>query len=68
MVDFKFTASGGYEVMVNHKHFGWISRENGFFTDPTVVKSFLEVSSDDLRKIATKVEETKHLRPRLVVS
>ncbi len=50
---------GGYSVEVNDKPFGWISKERGFFTDPTVVKDFLEISSFDLRSIAAKVDEVR---------
>ncbi len=56
MVTFPETG-GGVRVEVNGKHFGWISKEHGFFTDPTVVKDFLEVSSFDLRKIAEEAEK-----------
>lgn len=58
MVEFG-TSAGGYEVRVDGKLFGYIDK-NGFFTDPTVVKSFMRVSSDDLRQIADKVEEYKN--------
>jgi hypothetical protein len=51
-------ATGGVDVKVNDNHFGWI-RERGFFAGPTLVNKFFEVSSDDLRKIATKVDEAK---------
>jgi hypothetical protein len=60
VVNFTLTA-GGYSVTVGGEHFGWISKERGFFTDPTVVKKFLEVSSDDLRRIAEKADEVKEV-------
>ena len=57
MVEFRHTM-GGYEVRVDGNPFGHIVK-NGFFTDPTVVKNFMRVSSDDLRKIADKAEDYK---------
>jgi len=58
MLSFKQTM-GGYEVAVNGESFGHISQEHGFFTDPTVVKKFIEVPSTDLRELAEKVELVK---------
>ena len=51
MVELKQTM-GGYEVLVNDKRFGYISQEHGYFTDPTVVKDFIEVSHWDLHFLA----------------
>jgi hypothetical protein len=56
MVDFRLTM-GGYEVFVNEQTFGHISKDRGFFTDPTVVKCFMEMSADDLQTIQEKVRE-----------
>ena len=55
MVDFEQTM-GGHAVKVNGKLFGWIEKR-GFFTDPTVIKEFTEVSPVDLRKIADMAEQ-----------
>lgn len=57
MVEFRSTM-GGYEVRVDGQLFGHIDKD-GFFTDPTVVKDFMRVSSNDLRKIADKTDEYK---------
>lgn len=54
MVEFR-TTMGGYEVIVDGQPFGHIDKD-GFFTDPTVVKDFMRVSSSDLREIADRVE------------
>jgi hypothetical protein len=55
MVNFQLTM-GGYEVSVNDQHIGWLSQERGFFTDPTVIKKFIEISCSDLRHIAQEAE------------
>ncbi|EKE08715.1 MAG: hypothetical protein ACD_17C00031G0001 [uncultured bacterium] len=61
MVEFQMTA-GGYQVFVDEKPFGYISRERGFFTDPTVIKEFVAVNNYDLRAIADKAEEVQGVR------
>jgi len=61
MVTFELTV-GGHSVKVNDKPFGFISGEHGFFTDPTVVREFLEVSASDLRRIAEEVDRVKGLK------
>ncbi len=53
------TLNGSCDVMVNDKLFGRISRFHGFFIDERVVRSFMEVSADDLRAIALKSEEVR---------
>lgn len=58
MVEFQMTM-GGYAVIVNGKSFGYLQKGIGFFTDPTVVREFLEVSSADLTIIAAKADEVK---------
>ena len=50
---------GGFDVLVNEKIFGRLQKGDGFFTDPTVVRDFLIVSSGDLAKIALKADEVK---------
>ena len=60
MVTFELTA-GGYTVKVNHQHVGWISRERGFFTDPTAIKEFIEISPADLKTIAEKAKSEQTL-------
>ena len=47
----------GYQVSVNNITVGYISRERGFFTDPTAVASFVVISPQDLRVIADKVDD-----------
>lgn len=59
MVEFKLTAGGGFEVLVDGKSFGYLQKSRGFFTDPTVVKDFLVVSPEDLVEIAKKADEIK---------
>lgn len=58
MLTFKQTMDG-YEVLVDGKQFGWISKR-GFFTDSTAVKEFLQVSSAQLREIAEKASLVQH--------
>jgi len=58
MVTYPSTA-GGYEVLVNGKPFGWISKERGFFTDPTRLNTFIEVLPSDLRRIADAIEKVR---------
>ena len=60
MLTFERTA-GGYKVLVNNKHFGWIDKDDGFFSDSTVIKEFIPVSANDLRQIADKAEEVRKL-------
>lgn len=60
MLTFRETM-GGYEVLIDGKQFGWISKENGFFTDPTAVKEFIKVSPSQLMEIAKNVELIKQL-------
>lgn len=55
MVTFTLTASG-FTVRVDDKAIGYISRERGFFTDPTVLKSFTVIDPEDLRTIANQVD------------
>lgn len=55
MVTFEQTMSG-YSVYVDNKLFGWIDKERRFFTDPTVIKEFIQLSPSDLREIADKAE------------
>lgn len=62
MVRFPLTM-GGHEVLVDGKKMGYIE-SRGFFTDPTVVREFTEVSPDDLRAIADKAEEIMRLHSR----
>lgn len=59
MVDFSMTASNGYKITVNGKSFGYLHPSRGFFTDSTVIDEFLEVSPEDLHKIAEKSKEIK---------
>ena len=59
MVDFEQTAGGGLRVVVDTKPIGWINKERGFFTDPSIVRELTEVSSRDLRQIAEKADEVK---------
>jgi hypothetical protein len=63
MVAFQQTI-GGYKVLVNEECFGYISKERGFFTDPTVVRGFMEVSIEDFRAIQEKIREIVHLPDR----
>ena len=49
---------GGVSVWINNLPFGHIDKE-GFFTDSTVIAEFTRISSDDLRKIADRVDEFK---------
>ena len=58
MVEFQLTM-GGFDVLVNGELFGHLQKDFGFYTDPTVVKKFLVVSSKDLIKIAQKVDEVR---------
>ncbi|MDP3710845.1 MAG: hypothetical protein Q8R29_03975 [bacterium] len=60
MVEFEMTM-GGFKVLVglDRKTFGYISRNEGFFTDPTTIQKFMIVSSDDLREIARKTDEVR---------
>ncbi|MFC1615082.1 hypothetical protein ACFL22_00800 [Patescibacteria group bacterium] len=57
MVEFKQAASGGFEVLVNGNSFGYIDKNHGYFTDSSVVKEFMNVSSEDLVSIAQKAKE-----------
>jgi len=60
MVAFKQTM-GGYEVLINDEPFGFINRERGFFTDPTVVKSFMTVNIADFEMIVWKIRKVQNL-------
>lgn len=62
MVRFSLTM-GGHEVLVGGKKIGYIE-SRGFFTDPTVIREFMEVSPDDLRAIADKAEEITRIHSR----
>lgn len=55
---------GGYKVLVDERCFGYISKERGFFTDPTAVRYFMEVSIEDFQAIQEKVREVVHLPDR----
>ncbi len=58
MVNFKLTM-GGYDAEVNGQLFGHISKERGFFLDPTTIRVFLEVPEKDLEVIALKAQEVR---------
>ena len=60
MVAFQKTM-GGYIVLVNEKPFGYVNEERGYFTDPTVVRCFMEVGPN-FAAIQEKVPEVTHLR------
>jgi hypothetical protein len=51
---------GGYAVLVNETCLGYISEERGFFTAPTVVQCFMEVSIKDFQAIQEKISEVVH--------
>ncbi|MBI2637442.1 MAG: hypothetical protein HYW88_00945 [Candidatus Sungbacteria bacterium] len=59
MVKFTLTM-GGFDIFVDEKFFGRLQKNDGFFTDPTVTKEYLVVSSKDLITIALKAEEAKN--------
>lgn len=61
MVDFERTM-GGFDVLVNGQLFGRLMNGIGFFTDATVVRGHLEVSSRDLQTIALKADEIKRIK------
>ena len=58
MVTFELSM-GGFDVLVDGKLFGRLQRGDGFFTDSTLVKSYMTVSSADLIEIALKADEVK---------
>ena len=58
MVTFKLSM-GGFDVLVDGKLFGYLQKGDGFFTDSTVIKDFMKVSSADLTEIARKADEVK---------
>jgi hypothetical protein len=58
MVRFEMTM-GGFRVLVNEKGVGHIAADRGFFTGPTEVREFVEISSADLREIAEKADTCK---------
>ena len=58
MVKFQPTM-GGFDVFVDGELFGRLCRNHGFYTDSTVVKKFLVVSSKDLIKISKKTDEVR---------
>lgn len=58
MVSFRLSM-GGFNVLIDEKVFGHVSRDRGFFIGPSVVKELMEISSEDLRVIASEVDSIK---------
>lgn len=62
MIDFHMTM-GGFDVLKGGTRtrtlVGHISREYGFFIDPTTIQKFVALSLDDLRDIAYKVDQVR---------
>lgn len=58
MVEFK-TLRQGLAVKVDGNDLGIISEDHGFFTDAGILKTWVRVSPDDLRRIADKAEAVK---------
>lgn len=58
MVRFEL-ATCGFDVWVDNKLFGRLMGNVGFFTSPTAIREYIEVSSDDLTQIALKADEVK---------
>jgi hypothetical protein len=49
---------GGYEVLKGETTIGYIgSGRQGFFTSPSTIKAFVDLSPDDLRQIAEGIEK-----------
>jgi len=47
---------GGYKVVLDGKHFGYISKCRGFFVDSDSLGGYCQVTPTQLREIAAMVE------------